>query len=292
MAQGKKAFLSTRRPKISVQSGKDRFVAKDAPDPMALKPAIESGSRRALVLGSVSCCIRTNRQPISPADFFQDTPWLNVPAHRLGDLTAISTRPRGGLLGGSKLAALAAARKKRQEDAATAAASAIGKTAEPHQIATPLERCQLSNGRDVNSTSSSSLGAPKPQSLSGRPSTLKPSRTPPSPGHKERDSNAKPHSATPSLTTRPSLLPAVSRAPQTSLCAAPPTFATVLCGHSHREKGQPRLPFPMAFPYLPYGGEGSITDPSPFAGPSPDEVVLNAQAKGEQRAKRRSCTIV
>ena len=57
-------------------------------------------------------------EPMNATDFFSDTPWGNVPPHRLGDITILPQYPRGGLLGGSsKLAALAAARKKKQEAA-------------------------------------------------------------------------------------------------------------------------------------------------------------------------------
>ena len=60
----------------------------------------------------------------SVADFFSDSPWLNIPKHRLGEILVEPLFPRGGLLGGSskgdsapksKLAALAAARKKKDD---------------------------------------------------------------------------------------------------------------------------------------------------------------------------------
>src|SRR5947207_10758761 len=68
--------------------------------------------------------------PFSAAEFFRDSPWLNIPPHRKGEILVESLYPRGGLKGGSssssrtpplntasgkmsKLAALAAARKKQ-----------------------------------------------------------------------------------------------------------------------------------------------------------------------------------
>lgn len=69
----------------------------------------------------------TKKRPFSAADFFADTPWLNVPSERLGSIIE-PIHPKGRLLGGSssgveagtkpqsKLAALAAARKKAAEE--------------------------------------------------------------------------------------------------------------------------------------------------------------------------------
>ena len=72
----------------------------------------------------------------SVANFFKDSPWLNVPKERCGEILIEPLYPRGGLLGGtskpagapkSKLAALAAARKQKEnskpEDAQNAPSS-------------------------------------------------------------------------------------------------------------------------------------------------------------------------
>ena len=72
----------------------------------------------------------------SVADFFKDSPWLNIPQERCGEILIEPLYPRGGLLGGtskpagapkSKLAALAAARKQKEnskpEDAQNAPTS-------------------------------------------------------------------------------------------------------------------------------------------------------------------------
>lgn len=79
-----------------------------------------------------SCCA----VPFSTADFFSDSPWLNIPEDRRGEILIEPLHPQGGLLGGSskpdgapksKLAALAAARKKKEnqraEDGQNAASS-------------------------------------------------------------------------------------------------------------------------------------------------------------------------
>src|ERR1700709_1407075 len=65
-------------------------------------------------------------KPFSFAEFFKDSPWLNIPPERQTIFLA-PLYPRGGLLGGSsdgtpkmsKLQALAAARKKKAQEQKT-----------------------------------------------------------------------------------------------------------------------------------------------------------------------------
>lgn len=66
--------------------------------------------------------------PFSAADFFRDSPWLQIPNHRKAQILIEPLYPRGGLLGGSsnsgkmsKLAALAA--KRRQKDSERSAST-------------------------------------------------------------------------------------------------------------------------------------------------------------------------
>jgi elongation factor 1 alpha-like protein len=61
--------------------------------------------------------------PFSAADFFKDSPWLQIPEHRRAEITIQPLYPRVGLLGGaskgskmSKLAALAAKRKQQANE--------------------------------------------------------------------------------------------------------------------------------------------------------------------------------
>lgn len=69
----------------------------------------------------ISCC--SSSLPCA-ADFFKDSPWLDIPKERRGEILIEPLYPQGGLLGGSssqgtgkisKLAALAAARKKKEQ---------------------------------------------------------------------------------------------------------------------------------------------------------------------------------
>jgi len=75
-----------------------------------------ASTRTLLAPHTCDCCF-------SVAGFFRDSPWLNVPKDRSGEILIEPLYPRGGLLGGtskqdvapkSKLAALAAARKKKE----------------------------------------------------------------------------------------------------------------------------------------------------------------------------------
>lgn len=61
--------------------------------------------------------------PFSAAEFFKDSPWLQIPEHRKAEITIQPLYPRFGLLGGaskgskmSKLAALAAKRKQQANE--------------------------------------------------------------------------------------------------------------------------------------------------------------------------------
>lgn len=73
-------------------------------------------------------------KPFSCADFFRDTPWLNVPRDREA-VFIVPLYPRGGLLGGSsdggpkmsKLQALAAARKKKAQEQKSIGSSGVEK---------------------------------------------------------------------------------------------------------------------------------------------------------------------
>ncbi|OAX78671.1 translation elongation factor Tu [Emergomyces africanus] len=80
--------------------------------------------------------IPTCPEPFSAADFFKDSPWLNVPASRKADILIEPLYPPLGLLGGapepsgkvSKLAALAARKRKDGERRAMAADAISGST--------------------------------------------------------------------------------------------------------------------------------------------------------------------
>ncbi|CAD6568372.1 MAG: Hsp70 suppressor, GTPase facilitates ribosomal subunit dissociation [Alectoria sarmentosa] len=98
--------------------------------------------------------------PFSIAGFFSDSPWLNIPEDRRGEILIEPLYPRGKLLGGtsnpdgapkSKLAALAAARKKKEnqraEDGqnATSSVALLDKLSHKPRQAKPDNASNLSN---------------------------------------------------------------------------------------------------------------------------------------------------
>jgi len=216
---------------------------------------------------------------MTAADFFRDTPWLNVPNERRGNIMVESLYPRGGLLGGSgepakpsKLAALAAARKKAQEDKKTASVDASG-AKEPGTSVSLLEKLSIRPKKEVASSKQSGPSDDLKRKLSTSSSREAPARG---------ISRLKPQEETvieavvEPKTQLPEKQP-VAAVPD--LRAAPSTFARTMLGSTHN-------PPPVtedSMISLPYPRLAAATDRNPFAGPSPDDVVLNAQTKGSKR---------
>ena len=214
---------------------------------------------------------------VSAAEFFHETPWLNVPIHRRGEIMVEPLYPRGGLLGGSskpsKLAALAAARKKKQEEE-KAASGPVSVDAhpdkEPDRAVALLDRLNI-KGRAKEDTPPSP-GSPKQpggllKSKSAQiryPVRRKKSSSPPPVQRQEEPSGP---------ISEPSTIVEIL-----DLRAPPSTFAATMIGAS-----QPRSPEGSMFS-LPYAHQKVFTNANPFAGPSPDDIVTNARAKGARRA--------
>lgn len=197
----------------------------------------------------------TCKKPFSFADFFKDMPWLNIPIERQ-TIFVEPLYPRGGLLGGSsdgapkmsKLQALAAARKKKAQ-----------------------EQKSGSSGVDKPMSELSINGASKEEDITE--TAPKPSRE--FPLRKRKDSN--PHE-------KPSKAPSpkkdVERVdPDTQMDIAPvdqaepSAFASTMFSSP-----MPSAPSANLFT-LPYTATAT-TATDPFAGPSPDDVVIAAQSKG------------
>lgn len=211
-----------------------------------------------MALGIDSC-----EKPFSFAEFFKDTPWLNVPADRQAVFIS-PLSPRGGLLGGasdgapkmSKLQALAAARKKKAQD-------------EKSHGSLGVERPMAGLGiRSEEKSSESSATKPGLRSF---------------PIRKRKDSN--PHEKSP---TKPqhkdrSLDQAHDEPLETTaLDQAPPSaFASTMFSSTSQPSRQPENLFT-----LPYTASVSSPSTDPFAGPSPDDVVIAAQSKGSTNSIR------
>ena len=194
----------------------------------------------------------------------------------------IPTTPRGGLLGGSssnakkpsKLAALAAARKKKQEAASSAASTPeVNQSTESEGAVALLDRLSF-GGKPNSRTASAPISVvPKPVEKKFPIRKLEPS--PPFKQPKEGTRLESPAAANPS--------PTIS-SPSLNLRSDPSDFAAVLCGPDPASPEQqrleePNLPVTFTLPYTTVTGYADTWNV--FLGPSPDDVVSEAQSKGK-----------
>ena len=218
-------------------------------------------------------CVHT---PISAAEYFRDSPWLNVPQERQGEILIEPLYPRLGLLGGSpasgapkvsKLAALAAIRKKERLKAQESKSSSEDQS---NESSTPvIERESLeSHNRQLSTNSRRRYpGADLvPESRSVRT--------------QDADETLQLQKPT-ERTVPPNSRPRVENGPELQKpidisAAIPSAFAETLFGTN---EGDSRLSPPSvlsspSFSFWPYrfGAETKA-----FLGPSPDDVVTKAQ---------------
>lgn len=227
-----------------------------------LAKATASGSFSKTMASGYPLPEDTNDFAHSARDFFWDTPWGNVPSHRLGNITAIPVLPRGRLLGGSsKLAALAAARKKKKEAASPAPAGTQVEEAKAETDAAVALLDKLSVSKDANGSSN----VDNPQKRSGSFQTRYPRKRPESP------KPAVPEPEEPSL---PEEMEPVVQVPR--IRTGPSMFASTLCGTGQSTKNQEIVLSTVPLPSLPHDPASRRS----FTGPSPDDVVLRAQSQG------------
>jgi len=203
----------------------------------------------------------------SYAEFFKDMPWLNVPAHRQ-TIFIPPLHPRGGLLGGStdgtpkmsKLQALAAARKKKAQEQ---------KASSSLEVEKPMVNLSLnsgSGGQGKSPVASPLEASPSPNKQRGFPL------------RKRKDSNPhekvqKPQAVMQGANIMTDIkfeLPPISQ-------AAPSAFASTMFGNP---SPCPPRQQPSNYFTLPYIVTETTTSADPFAGPSPDDIVIAAQSKG------------
>ncbi|KAI4911444.1 uncharacterized protein J4E92_010257 [Alternaria infectoria] len=201
--------------------------------------------------------VAEEKAPVT-TDFFWDVPWGNVPPERLGVIAVDPPHYKCGLLGGSsKLAALAAKRRKEREDAEAAASKANN---DADSAIAMLDKLSMKNQEGGNP----SLCGTGP----ARPSRYPIRRRSPSPA--------------PEAPKEPDI--EEPQAPQPAVVVESPAqratasmFASTLCGSDesskHPQAPLQEVPLPFAA-YKSYDGTGA------FAGPSPDDIVRAAQAKG------------
>ncbi|KAI6760743.1 hypothetical protein HG530_009603 [Fusarium avenaceum] len=199
-----------------------------------------------------------------PAWYFDDMPWLNVPQERRADFVE-PERPRGGLLGGgegvpkmSKLQALAAARKKK-----------IDEKKELERVEKGVETLSVRDSQKENDTTLSQkrhMPQPTPQVVSPL-NDIESQVTPDDNKQQDVGSPSKGGFIDEDFTV------VVSQ-------ATPSAFAQTLFGSAPVKTHRPDV-FAM-----PYTSSSSFTAHA-FAEPSPDDIVLAAQAKAGKKPVAR-----
>ena len=213
---------------------------------------------------------QTCSNPISFADFFKDSPWFNIREDRQAVLLA-PFYPRGGLLGGSpdgvpkisKLQALAAARKKKAHDQRSSGSSVVEKPMEKLAL---NEDQQADNGQTLEKISSD-FATSKKLPMRGIPLRKR----------KDSDPHEKAPTAAPAMRDPERISPQALTGDALLDQAEPSAFASTM--FSSPDSAPPRQHPENNFT-IPYVATTSTTPTDPFAGPSPDDVVIAAQSKG------------
>ncbi|KAL2354836.1 elongation factor Tu GTP binding domain-containing protein [Cryomyces antarcticus] len=220
---------------------------------------------------------------LTATDFFKDVSWGHVPSHLRSKITVRPVHPRARLLGGSssgvgktsKLAALAAARKKREAEQKAAAEPSTGEDGPKWQPSAISILDRLST-KPRSYVACKENGQPSAATTGILPPQVPQSRTYPI-RRKKSPSPVRPPIEEP--------LPVQDTKPEEEakldLRAPPSTFARAIVGKQTRSSPESlmRPQEDSAFKLL-YADSGYVTDLNPFAGPSPDDVVTNAQSKG------------
>lgn len=224
---------------------------------------------------------RSYSSRFSAAEFFKDAPWLNVPKDRCGEILIEPLYPPGRLLGGSplqsgkvsKLAALAAARKKKDQEKNPDATSqtstksvALLDTLSGESRKRLFEEAVHPDSKMSISENGSIAQLPESQNQS-YPTQIK--KSPSMPFQEEK--------ATPNLQflPTPDTGPFGLKPARVTRIAAPSMFARAMFGMSNPVQEHPSKRMKMTFtlPQVPV----SYAENNPFAEPSPDDIVRNAQ---------------
>ncbi|KAF5857553.1 Hsp70 suppressor, GTPase facilitates ribosomal subunit dissociation [Aspergillus alliaceus] len=238
----------------------------------------------------------TTQEPphFSAADFFRDSPWLNVPAHRKADILIEPLYPRLGLLGGapesggkvSKLAALAAARKKKEGDKASPAPA---QSTEPNKAQTPpteqksaslsLRERLAGNGKLQKTDGAQS---PRPLGKLSRLGSHSPQKRPsPEPTKQNGALQVNQVTVQKESPAEPPMSKEENEQPAANIRASPSTFASTIVGGATRPKmTEPSPLYSNSLDLLTIYGQ-DLTESFDFTGPSPDDVVLNAQSSAK-----------
>ncbi|MCJ1465232.1 Hsp70 suppressor, GTPase facilitates ribosomal subunit dissociation [Pseudocyphellaria aurata] len=232
----------------------------------------------------------------SAAEFFKDAPWLDIPKDRCGEILIEPLYPPGRLLGGcplqggrvSKLAALAAARKKKDQErnqdalsqtSTTTSVALLDRLSGKNSTKNPLEETVQPDPELSVSASGSIAQSPESQNQSNSPRKRKSS----SMLFKREIETADAQSLPTPDTASPKL-----KLARVALFAPPSVFAKAVFGMTGNPAGErpsKRIKMMFTLPQVPR----SYTENNPFAEPSPDDIVRNAQnLKGPKANKSKS----
>ena len=215
----------------------------------------------------------TFARPLSASDYFRGISWRvdEIPTSQLSNMIPNPDYPRGRLLGGSskpsKLAALAAARKKKEEEKRTEASSP--ESAQSDRVVALLDRLSVKKENE------------SPLASSTKRAKFIPSR------QKEQNQQATDASTEISSMEQVPTIAQQMPIPVADIRALPSMFAKAICKQptvdespiTVMSRSSHRQQWSIAFS-LPYIHNPSFIEMNPFAGPSPDDIVLQAQSKG------------
>lgn len=210
---------------------------------------------------------------MSAADFFSDSPWLNIPQDRRGEILIQPLYPRGGLLGGSskpdgapksKLAALAAARKKKENQRPEYGQNATSSVTLLDKLSSKPQQTQLDSTPDLSKRKISSTTTE--QNVKEQPRKY-PRRKSKGLEFPQDDRPAK------EAFTKASSLgsPEMEKKSEITPTAGPSVFARTIFGSSIVSQQRDI----QASDLYVLGPETNAE--FDFAGPSPDDVVTKAQ---------------
>lgn len=216
-------------------------------------------------------------------DPFKDIPWHNLPEERKGTILVEPLHPPLRLVGGSapagkpsKLAALAAARKKKEADqkagnVAVNEDKPVGATSLLDRLGSkPSQSPQTQPAEPTKHENMPPITAQRAYPIRKRKSP-----SPPPPVEERRPSPSEPTISQP-VVPIPNL---------PSIRADPSIFAQAMCGGGARRPSAHADATHFKENIVPtlFGNDSNFANTNPFAGPSPDDVVQQAQAKGSTR---------
>ncbi|KAH0562500.1 hypothetical protein GP486_002810 [Trichoglossum hirsutum] len=226
----------------------------------------------------------------STSEFFQDSPWLNIPPHRRGEIVIEPLYPRGGLMGGSssagastssssggklsKLAALAAARKKQAEKPASETesvrrpqSSSINLLSKLGQKSQGVSKTEVHSEQQIQAEND---GAGKACNAGKYPARTRKSLDPRVPAPEPRRDIIALNARVKTEELKPE-----------DMQAEPSPFAIAMLGRTPDARTKKKGSIAEDVFSLPYVTKG-LTNFDAFKGPSPDDVVTSAQKMGKK----------